>query len=243
MAEVAADVTEHPARGSPKRTARLAGVFQLLEGATATFGQIYLLNSFIVARDPAATAERILADQPLFQIGFALSLAAVALHLGRALMMFELLKIVRRNVARFALLAIVVGCAIQAVACVFYLAPLAVLNSASLGSPVAQLQDISYLMLRLNGQAFNAYLFFFGLWNLLIGYLIYRSDFMPRILGVLLMVTGVAWMLHLYPLIASQLTLPIMVGAAIGELPLLVWLLAKGVDDERWRRQAQAQRI
>jgi hypothetical protein len=57
--------------------ARFAGIFQLLEGITATFAQIYLLNTFVVARNPAATAERILANEPLFQLGFAASLIAL----------------------------------------------------------------------------------------------------------------------------------------------------------------------
>ena len=70
-----------------------------------------------------------LPDQPLFQLGFAASLIAVAFHLGRALTMYELLKIVRRDVARFALLVILAGCAIQAVAAIFYIAPLAILTS------------------------------------------------------------------------------------------------------------------
>ena len=230
----------HAARLTPRRTAKLAGVFQLLEGATATFGQIYLLNTFIAPRNPAATAERILASEPLFQIGFAASLVAVAFHLGRALMMYEVLKIVRTDVARFALLVILVGCAIQAAAAIFYIAPLVILKSTSLGLTTIQLQDLSYLMLRLNGHAFNIYLVFFGMWNLATGFLIYRSDFMPRILGILLMVTGVAWMMNLYPLVAQQLSGVMMAGAAIGEIPLLLWLLTKGVDNERWWKQASS---
>lgn len=224
---------------TPRGTAKLAGIFQLLEGATATFGQVYLLNSFIVPGNAAASAERILASESLFQIGFAASLIAVAFHLGRALMMYELLNVVRRDIARFALLVIVVGCAIQAAAAIFYIAPLAILKSTSLGLTTLQLQDLSYLLLRMNGYAFNVYLVFFGLWNLATGYLIYRSEFMPRILGALLMVTGVAWVLNLYPLAAQQLSGFMMAGAAIGEIPLLIWLLTKGVDNDRWSKQAQ----
>jgi hypothetical protein len=230
--------TARTASLSPRQVARFAGIFQLLEGITATFAQIYLLNTFVVARNPAATAERILANEPLFQLGFAASLIAVAFHLGRALMMFELLKIVRRNVALLALLVILVGCAIQAVASVFFIAQWAVLKSASPGFPLEQVQATSFLMLRLNASAFNVYLVFFGLWNLLIGYLILRSDFMPRILGALLMVTGVAWMFQLGPTVASQLEAVIMIAAAIGEIPLLLWLLVKGVNNDLWFQQA-----
>ncbi len=229
---------DRTATSSPRRIARFAGIFQLLEGVTATFAQIYLLNTFVIAGNPAATAERILANEALFQLGFAASLIAVAFHLGRALMMFELLKIVRRNAAWLALLVILVGCAIQAVASVFYIAQWAILKSAGPGLPLDQAEATSFLMLRLNAHAFNVYLVFFGLWNFLTGYLVLRSDFMPRILGALLMVTGVAWMLHLSPMVASQLGTVIMAAAAIGEIPLLLWLLVKGVNNELWFQQA-----
>jgi len=240
MSDVTLDAQAAMVKTSPRRIARLAGVFQLLEGAAATFGQVYLLSFFIVARNPAGTAERILANEPLFQVGFAISIIAIGFHLARALLMFELLKIVRKGIAKFALLIIVVGCAIQAVTSLLYIAPLAILRSPIIGLQVNQLQDVSYMLLRLNGFAFNIYLVFFGFWCLLTGFLIYKSSFMPRILGVLLMVTGIGWMLNLYPLIAQQAATVMMVAAAIGEIPLLIWLLVRGVNNEKWWDQAGA---
>ena len=80
---------------------------------------------------------------------------------------------------------------------------------------------------------------FFGLWCLLVGYLIYRATFLPRILGVLLMITGVGWMTYLFPSLARQIFPLIAIASGLGEIPLLVWLLVKGVNAERWKEQAR----
>jgi hypothetical protein len=80
---------EHRVEASPRLKARCAGIFQLLEGAAAVFGQIYLLGIFVVTRDPAATATNILANESLFQIGFASSLIAVGFHLARTLFIYR----------------------------------------------------------------------------------------------------------------------------------------------------------
>jgi hypothetical protein len=219
----------------------MAGVFQLLEGATSVFGQIYLLGIFVVTRDPAATATNILANESLFQIGFASSLIAVGFHLARTLFIYELFKFVNRSVSLFAVFVILVGCALQALTSLFYLAPLIVLKGVNSAFTTEQLQELAYLFIRLNSQTFNIYLVFFGLWCFLVGYLIYRSNFMPRIFGVLLMITGLGWMTYLFPPLARRIFPLIATASALGEIPLMLWLLVKGVDAQRWKEQAVTQ--
>ena len=235
-------MTKLASEASPHLKARLAGLFQLLEGATAVFGQIYLLGMLVVPRDPAATATNILANESLFQIGFASSLIAIGFHLARALFMYELFKIVNGSVALFAVLVILVGCAVQALTSLFYLAPLIVLQGANSAFTTEQLQELAYVFIRLNAQTYNIYLVFFGLWCFLTGYLIYRSTFMPRILGILLMITGLGWITYLFPAFARQIFPLIATASAIGEIPLMLWLLVKGVDAQRWNEQASIAR-
>jgi len=74
---------------------------------------------------------------------------------------------------------ILVGCAIQALTSLFYLAPLIVLKGVNSAFTTEQLQELAYMFIRLNSQTFNIYLVFFGLWCFLVGYLIYKSNFMP----------------------------------------------------------------
>ena len=227
---------------SPRFKARLAGSFQLLEGLTSPGGQVVILGGLVVAGNAAATAANILGHEQLFWLGFASSLAGVAFHIAWALLFYELFKPVNRSVSLLALCVMLVGCAMQALSSLLYLAPLLVLQGGSALSAFTphQLQDLSLVFLKLNAQAYDIYLVFFGLWCVLIGYLIFRSTFLPRILGVLLVIDGVGWMLYLLPPLAQQLFPLIAVAAGLAEFPLEIWLIVMGVNNERWKQQAGA---
>ena len=133
---------ERIAEASPRSLARMAGVFQGLEGTTATFGQVVVLGRLVVAGNAAATAANILAHEPLFRLGFASSLIGVVFHIAWALLFYELLKPVNRSLSLLAAFVILVGCAIQALTSLLYLAPLLILQGGSSGSAFtpAQLQ-------------------------------------------------------------------------------------------------------
>lgn len=239
----ASPVKTRIAEWSPRPLARMAGALQLLEGLTATFGQVIVLNRLVVSHNAAATAANILGHERLFWAGFASSLIGVVFHIAWALLIYELLKYVNRRVALFATFVILVGCAVQALTVLFYIAPLLVLRGGSSFTAFSadQLQGMALLALRLNGSAFNIYLVFFGLWCFLVGFLIFRANFLPRILGVLLAISGVGWMLYLWPPLAQRLFMPYIAGAsAIGEIPLELWLLVMAVNAQKWQEQARA---
>jgi hypothetical protein len=135
-----------------------------------------------------------------------------------------------------------VGCTIQAFGSLFQIAPLVVLE----GSPylsvfkVDQLQAAALMFIKLNTQAAYIYLVFFGLFNLLIGYLIFKSTFLPRILGVLMALSGLGWLTFLSPPLVNYLLTYIEVLGIIAEASLMLWLLVKRVNVERWKAQASA---
>ncbi len=237
-----AAMTERMTAVSPRLMARTAGVFQLLEGLTSAGGQVVILGSLVVAGDATATATKILAHEPLYWLGFASSLIAVAFHLAWAFLFYELFKPVNRRLSILAAFVILVGCALQAVSALLYLAPLLILNGGSSLSAFTpnQVQALALLFLKLNAQAFDVYLVFFGFWCILIGYLIFRSTFLPRILGVLLAIDGVGWATYLSPPLASSLFPVIAVASGVAELPLMVWLIVVGVNAQRWKEQARA---
>src|SRR5271165_2501245 len=138
----------------------MAGVFQLLEALTAAFGQVIVLNRLVVSGNAAATAANILGHERLFWLGFASSLIGVAFHLAWALLMYELLKPVNRHLSLLAAFFRLVGCAIQALTSLLYLAPLVILQGgSSLGAFTAeQLQALALMFLKLNASAFDIYL-------------------------------------------------------------------------------------
>jgi hypothetical protein len=238
-------MTGRIAEASPRFKARKAGVFQLLEAITAASPGVFILGRLVVSGNAAATAANILGHERLFWLGFASSLIGVAFHIAWALLMYELLKPVNTSLSSLAAFVILVGCAIQAITSLFYLAPLLILQSGSSLSAFTpeQLQALALMFVKLNNYANDIYLVFFGLWCILTGYLIFRSTFLPRILGVLLAISGLGWVTYLYPPLAYHLFIPYIAAAsALGEVPLEFWLIVMGVNVQRWKEQANAAR-
>lgn len=229
---------------SPKLRARIAGVCEALEGLLASSGQVFILGRLVVRGDAAATAANLLAHERLFRAGFALSLFGVCFHVAWVALFYDLLRPAGRRLALVAAFAGIVTCAMQAVAALLYLAPLLVLQggNALTGFPANQLPALAMTLLKLNGLAFQVDLVFFGLWCVLSGILIFRSTFLPRLLGALLAIDGVGWMVYVSPPLGVRLFPFIAVASAIAEIPLQLWLIVKGVNEARWREQVAAAR-
>jgi hypothetical protein len=226
---------------SPRAKARMAGVLYLLESVTSVFGQFIVVGRLVVAGNAATTAANVLAHQSLFWLGFTSALIAVVCHITYTMLFYDLLVPVNRSLALLAVFFSLVGCSIQALATLFQLAALLVLKGGYLSVfPVGQIQAQALLLLNVNLQAFNLYLIFFGCWLLLIGYLIVRSTFLPRILGVLAAVASLSYLILLSPPLASALYPYYLALAIPGEPSLMLWLLVVGVNVQRWQEQARA---
>jgi len=141
---------ERIAEASPRFKARMAGVFQLLEAITAACPGVFILDRLVVAGNGAATAANILGHERLFWLGFASLLMGVAFHIAWAFLMYELLKPVNRSLSLLAAFVILVGCAIQAIASLFYLAPLLILQGGSSFSAFTpeQLQALALMFVK-----------------------------------------------------------------------------------------------
>src|SRR5262249_31061809 len=145
---------------------------------------------------------------------------------------YDLFRSVNRTVALLAAFVSLVACALQAFAALFQLAALLVVGggTALRAFTADQQQALALLLLNVNAQAFNIYLIFFGFWFTPTGSLIIRSPFSPRIIGFFLALDGVGWVTFLSPPLANAAYPVIAVVAALGELPLLLWLLVVGVN-------------
>ena len=192
---------ERIAEVSPRFKARVAGVFEALEGLTSAYGQVVVLGRLVVAGNAAATAANILGHERLFWLGFVSSLLGVVFHIVWVFFFYKLFKPVNKSVSLLAAFVGLVVCAMQALTGLLYLAPLLILQGGSSLSAFTepQLQTLALIFLKLNSYAFDVDLVFFGLWCTLTGYLIIRSTFLPRILGMLLAIDGLGWMLYMYP--------------------------------------------
>jgi hypothetical protein len=101
------------------------------------------------------------------------------------------------------------------------------------------------LSLKSHGYGFGVSLLFFGCFCVIVGYLIFRSGYLPKTIGVLMQIAGVCYLTNSFALIlsaavANRLFPAILVPAFIGEVSLCLWLLVKGVNVQRWKEQASA---
>lgn len=232
-------LTRRIKEASPRLMARIAGVFYLLmmlAGGLALFAR----RGLVVSGDAAATAANILAHEPSFLSSFAAEILVVAFYLVVTALFYELFKPVNRSLSLLAAFFGLAGCIIQAGACAFYLAPLVVLGDAPYLNvfKTEQLQALAYMFLKLYSQTYGIDLVFFGFFDLLIGYLIFKSTFLPRIIGVLMMIAGLGGLTFLSP--PFSVKYPYIMAIAIGEFVLTLWLIVKGVNVRRWEERAGA---
>src|SRR6202050_103275 len=232
---------ERNAEASPRPRARITGVVYLFYFLTAVLG-VFFMGGIVVDGDAAATATNLLAHESLFRLGLATGLVATAGYIALTALFYGLLKPLNRSLSLLAAFFSLVGCAILAFASLFQIAPLVVLG----GSPylsvfkVEQLRALALMFLELNTQANNICVAFFGVYCLLIGYFIFKSFFLPRILGVLMALAGLGWLTFLSPPLANHLSPYNLVLGFLAELSLMLWLLVMGVNVQRWQEQAGA---
>ena len=235
---------ERIAGTSPRFQARLAGVFAWI---TTTEGfAIIVRGRLVVYSDAAATAHNILAHELLYRLALVGDLISYVAYIPYTLLLYNLFRPVSRSLSLVAAVLSLVGCAIHALICVFLLAPLVFLGGAQSLSVVnvEQSQALALTFLKLHAQGYTIGMVFFGFYNPLIGYLIFRSTFLPRVLGVLLAISGLCYQISnfaefLSPAFATHLE-PYVLVTGMAELLLALWLVVVGVNVQRWKEQASA---
>jgi hypothetical protein len=229
------------AEASPRPRARITSAVYLLYFLTAVSSELFL-KGLVVDGDAASTANNLLAHQPLFRLGLATGLISTACYVAVTALFYDLFKPVNRSLSLLAAFFSLVGCAILAFASLFQLAPVVVLGGAQYLNvfKVEQLRALASLFLELYGLSVSICFVFFGVYCLLIGYLIFKSSFLPRILGVLVAIAGLGWVTFLFPPLANYLSPYNLIFGFLAELALMLWLLVMGVDVQRWNAQARA---
>lgn len=228
---------------SPQVYARIAALLYLVVISAGIIAQMVIGGQIIVDGDAATTAYNILAHKDLFQLGFTLYMTEMMCQITLAVLFYILLKPVNRNVALLALVFSLVGCTIKTLSRLFYISPLLVLGNSPYLTifSVEQLQALALLLLNVNDQAAGMALSFFGVSTFLNGCLIFHSTFLPRILGVLSMLAGLGWLTFLNPPLGNQLFMVILLLGLIGSLSIILWLLTRGVNVEKWNEARRLQ--
>lgn len=225
----AAVMTAGFADASPHSRARAAGVFYLL---TIIFGisAVLIEGRLVVSGNAAATASNIVAHESLFRLVFVFDLIATLCYVVVTALLYEMFKAVNRSVSLVAAFVSLAACAVSAASCVAFVAPLSLLKGAEYAKVFTpeQLQALAVFFLRLRGLTANVSMAFFGVYCILIGYLVFRSTFMPRVIGVLMAIAGLGWLTFLWPPLSSFLWPWTGATGLLGEGSLTVWLLLFG---------------
>jgi len=219
---------------STKNPGRFAGLLYLLTSIVGFFAMIYVPSKLIVHGNAAATASNIAANETLFRLGIACELIGQAGFILVALALYELLKGVNRRHASLMVILLVVQIPIAFLNELNYIAALILVRGADFLSLFEKPQRDALAMLFLNlhfyGYVVNE--IFWGLWLFPLGLLVYRSRFLPRFLGVWLVLGCFAWViLSLTGVLSPQNYEKVFTysqPAAFGEVAFMLWLVIKG---------------
>ena len=209
------------------------------------FAEGFVRESLIVPGDAATTANNIMANELLFRIGFVSDLIHETLFLLLAWTFYVLLKPVNKNHALLMVLFAIVSVSIQSINLLIQFSAVELLSGASYLTdfPPDQLHAQVMFFLNLQNHGIVIAQIFSGLWALPLGFLVYKSGFLPKIFGVLLMIGAFGCQIDffqyfLFPDYRSIISLVVLAPAVIGIFSLSLWLLFKGVDVEQWEKRA-----
>jgi len=234
-------LAETPA-SSVQTYARIAGILFLISMVAGGLGEVYLPSRIIVRGDAVATANNIIASNSLFRFAFASYLVEAVCDIALAWTLYVLLRPVHPNLPLLTAFVGLVSTATFAIAELFYFAPTFILGGAGYLNTFSpeQLKSLAMLSLRFYAIGGGLFMVFYGIAWVIRGYLIYRSDYLPKALGALLAFAGLGFITRNFALVlapayaSSFLLLPMMLGG----LSLTVWLLVKGVDVPKWEARA-----
>jgi hypothetical protein len=224
---------------STKRTARVAGLLYLLNGLLAVFSLQYAHHTLMVHGNATATANNILASEMLFRMGIVSELISATIFVFLGLVLYRLFKGVREENTLLMLTLVLVSVPISFLNELNRIAALVLLKGADFVPVFDQHQRDVLVMVFLNLHmgGLNLVQIFWGLWLFPFGILVFKSGFLPRILGVLLIVAGFAYVGSSVTTLLSPAYGNIAFGLAavvggIGEGATMLWLLIKGAKDQ-----------
>ena len=237
-------MTTHTTQTSPQVYARIGGILYLMIIIAGALGEIFIRGKLIVSADAISTANNIMASQLLWRIGIAGDIMMHVFDIPLMLVFYVLLKPVNKNLALLAVLFNLIQTAVLVANKLNLLMPLFLLGNADYLKAFEpnQLYALTYMFIKVHEYGFGIGLIFFGFACLTYGYLLFKSGYFPRALGVLMAIAGLSYLTNSFTLILAPAyagtIFPVLVLALIGELSLCLWLIVKGVDLPKWEKRA-----
>lgn len=228
---------------SPQAYARTGGILYLIMICLGIIQQFVIRGKIVVAGDAAATAVNLKSMELLWRVGIAIELLMIMLTIGIGLILFVLTRPVSQNLALLAAFFNLLALSTEAAYCLhlvealFPLANIAYLHAFT----QEQLNAMASLFIKSQSTGFAITLLLFGPFFFVTGYLLFRSRYLPKLLGILYIISGISYsassfLLILAPAIGRKYYFFVAAPALVGELSLSLWLLIKGVNMEKWNK-------
>ncbi len=240
------EMTTRIAPTSPLVYARVAGFLVILLVLLGPFSQLYVPSTLIVPGDATATADNIRASGWVLRLGIVSDSLIFLIEIGVTVLLYVLLRPVSRTLSLVAAFARLATAIIQGINLLTYFIALLILSGAGYLTVFEPAQSDALALLFLNAHQYVVYIWeiFLGLHLCVLSYLVFKSGYFPRILGVLLVLPSLGYLIHgygsfLFPNYDKTFDLVVGVSAVIGELPFFLWLLIRGVNVERYNERAE----
>ena len=230
-------------KSSPQTSARLVGLLYLILIVCGSFSMLYVPGVLVAPGDAATTVGNILAAPELLRLGILSDSIIVLTELALVVLLYELFKPVNKTLSLIAALARLGMLVIQSGNLLGYGAVLLLLSGGYLAAfEPAQVQALVLLVFDAHQYGVYIWQIFFGFHCLLLGYLLFKSGYFPRVLGILMAVAGCGYLFEsygnfLYPGYQETYALVVALAAMIGELPFVLWLLFKGLNVQEWEER------
>ena len=238
-------MTNRAVETSPQVYARIGGVLYLIIIVIGFCGEFLVRDKLVVSGDVTATANNIMASESLWRVQIAGDLILLVCAVALTLILYVLLRPVNKNLALLAVFFNIVEFPIEAASKLCLFAALFLSGNADYLKAFEphQLHALVKMSLKLHDYGFGIDLVFFGFACLIYGYLLFRSGYFPRTLGVLMAIAGLSYLTNSFTLILAPTyaatIFPILVLALTGELSLCLWLMVKGVNVPKWDAKAR----
>jgi len=231
------------AEASPRHLARIAGGLYLINIVFGAFTIGYVPAALVVPGNAAATMHNLLAHELLYRLGFVAHLINLACNIPLALIFYDLFKVVNRRLTLLVVFFTLVGTAVEGANLLNQFAPLMLLGGGHYLSAFTpeQVQALAYMSLDSQAISYDIQQAIYAGYLLAAGYLVFRSTFLPRTVGVLLSIGALCYLTYSFaafvvPGFAAHLVPYIQVPSGLAELSLCLWLLVMGVNVSRWEK-------
>ncbi|MEQ1516800.1 MAG: DUF4386 domain-containing protein [Usitatibacteraceae bacterium] len=243
-------MTNRTVENSPQWYARACGLVYLAIILFGGFAEGYVMDSVVVSGNHAATARNIAASPALWHASLVANLLVPILAVGSMWFMYLLLRPVNKQLILLSVFLTLVSLSVEAVSKLFLILVVPILSSPNYlqAFEPQQLHAFANLALASHNIGFNIALIFFGCACLVDGYLILKSGYFPKLIGLLMQLAGVSYLVGCFaalfaPAVSALISPAVLVPALIGESSFCLWLLVRGVDVAKWSARIDLERV